>query len=122
MFLKSLRFHTKDGHTGSIVVNDNCYDMVFDHDSRHECPNQAAAGIEKSLTDFGIVDHVTPAQRTAIEHLVSGLGAFGVDTSKSGGKWYVDPVRSYVDIFNEALSSLQGDDALVLFRMFGQQH
>jgi hypothetical protein len=121
VFLKTLKYHTNSGHAGSVVVQNNCYDIVFDGDSRKECPNEAAVGIEHALVDFGIVDRVTPAQRTALEHLVSGLGAFGIDTSKStGGQWYVNPVRSYMDIVNEALSGLKGDDALVLFKLLSQ--
>ena len=37
-----------------------------------------------------------------------------MDTTQSGGKWFVAPVRSWLDILTSVLGSLQGNDLIEL--------
>ncbi|MCL2781899.1 MAG: hypothetical protein FWD74_10545, partial [Actinomycetia bacterium] len=57
---------------------------------------------------------LTPEQRTAVTHLVTGLADLNLTTVQDGGKWYVDPVRSYLDISHGPLSALSGNDLVEL--------
>jgi hypothetical protein len=57
---------------------------------------------------------LTPAQRTALTHLVQGLLAVGVDTQEVDGSWYVAPVRTASDSIDSVLSHLQGNDLWAL--------
>ena len=57
---------------------------------------------------------LTQAQRDAFAHLFTGLTQVGLDTTQSDGKWFVAPVRSWLDILTSVLGSLQGNDLIEL--------
>ena len=56
----------------------------------------------------------TPAQKTALAHLFTGLLGAGVITTKVDGDWYVAPVRTLAHVGSSTLSALQGDDLFAL--------
>jgi hypothetical protein len=49
---------------------------------------------------------------------LGGLTKIGIDTTQSGGQWYVNPVRSYLDVSGSILSGLKDNDLLELIRFF----
>jgi hypothetical protein len=50
--------------------------------------------------------------------LLTGLTKIGVDTTRSGGLWYVNPVRSYLDVTTSVLSGLKDNDLLEMIQFF----
>lgn len=59
-------------------------------------------------------DGLTGAQIVALQHLYANVSNIGVDTVERDGRWYIQPVRTALDLVGADLSSLQGDDLLAL--------
>ena len=69
-----------------------------------------------SIGDFvaGSGMQLTPEQSAALSRAFGSISKIGLDTSQSGGKWYVNPVRSYFDVTAVVLSGLQPGDLLTI--------
>jgi hypothetical protein len=50
------------------------------------------------------------AERVAVQHVMSGFQKLGIMTSESGGQWYVNPLRTMLDIGPALLSGLTRSD------------
>jgi hypothetical protein len=91
-----------------------CTTLTMQGQTKRLCP--------RDLIDmFGpFTSSLTPAQRTAVTDLLSGLlKANGLETTQIDGKWYLNPVRSYLNIANALLSGLKGNDAKELLGLLG---
>ena len=67
-----------------------------------------------------VSQHWTNVQKEleqAITDLLSGFTKLGVATSQTDGQWYVDPVRTFVDLGGTMLSGLKGNDLFELGRL-----
>ncbi|MCL2781940.1 MAG: hypothetical protein FWD74_10750, partial [Actinomycetia bacterium] len=49
-----------------------------------------------------------------IADLFTGALTVGLDVTQSGGKWYVNPVRSALDLYGEIFSALTAADLQAL--------
>jgi hypothetical protein len=49
---------------------------------------------------------MTPQQRKVVQNLASESSNFGVVTSESGGKWYVNPIRTVLNLGPAIFSEL----------------
>lgn len=120
VMLKSITVASDNGDQTSVAVDGSCFTVTSNGKEQKECTSNLVDGIVSFLDDFGASTKMAPAQRQAFEHLLSGLTKVGVDTTQSGGQWYVNPVRSYLDISSSILSGLQGNDLLELIGFFRQ--
>jgi hypothetical protein len=112
--IKSAEVQTSDGDTIKASVDGDCATVTVQGKTQRMC----SSNLIEQLGGFG--GSLTAAQRTALSHLVSGITkATGIETSQVGGKWYVNPLRSYFTLFNALLSGLQGDDAKELLKLIG---
>jgi hypothetical protein len=102
------------GQQFSVTMEGDCYQVTIGGDQRKLCGSDLISQIA-AMTGRG---EPTGAQRTALTHLIHGVTQLGVDVSQSGGKWYIDPVRTVADEFGTALASLQGNDLLELITLF----
>jgi len=106
---------TKDGSTVSVAIDNGCYTLTMQGQTQKEC---AADVVDMALRFLGGLSgsgpSLTQAQKDAVTHLFTGLTQEGVDTTQTGGKWFVAPVRSWLDIVTSLLGSLQGNDLIEL--------
>lgn len=109
--LSSIALTNQDGSKTSVKVDAGCFSISYDGQTKRQCP---ADLIDTATQSFGFPTKVTAAQRQAITDLIAGLGKVGVDTSQTGGQWFVAPVRTYFDLENEILSQLKGNDVIEL--------
>ncbi len=104
---------TTDGEKVDATLDGDCVVLTKGNDSHREC---AMDDLEKRA-------HLklTAPQRAAVQHLIAAIPKIGVVATRSGGKWFVSPVRSYIDVGSAVLGGLQGNDLLVLIKLFKQQ-
>ena len=105
---------TDDGKSATITLSGDCVQIDASGSTKKYCGNDLINEIESSSA---FAQKLTPEQATAIEHLAQGLPNIGVDTTESGGQWYVNPLRSIMDTGNELYSGLQNDDLIVLLKL-----
>jgi hypothetical protein len=106
-------------NTVTVKVDGNCAEVTVQGDQKRFCAAEFAAQIVAYLKNFGTAEP-TAGQQQALEHLLTGLTKIGVDTTQSGGKWYVNPVRSYLDVTNAVLAGLKGNDLVELIGWLGE--
>jgi hypothetical protein len=131
--LKSLVL-SKDGQTMSMSIDGDCVSAGSGGQTQKFC----AADVTKLLTSFasgtgcagssdgasspscepGRAPTMTAAQKRAFEDFFRGVLKIGLVTSQSGGKWYVNPVRSYGDIGNTITAQMKDDDLLQIIGFF----
>jgi hypothetical protein len=102
------------GDESTVKVDGSCVDTTVKGEHKRMCAADIANQLISFSESLGVSAHVAPAQRQAIENLLTGFTKVGVDTTQSGGKWYVNPVRSYLDVTSSVLSGLQNNDLLEL--------
>jgi hypothetical protein len=123
--LKSLAITTKDGQTISMSIDGDCVSESAGGKSQKFC----AQDIEKVVEGLAAMGSgssysgqkpptMTAAQKQAFEDLFRGLMKIGIVTSQSGGKWYVNPVRTYGDLGNTVTSQMKDDDLLQIIGFF----
>ena len=105
-------------HQLVISAAGGCYELTVDAMHRRMCTPELVSALTAQLDKLGPGASVTPEQRQALTDLVGGLANVGVVTTQSGGTWYVNPVRSYLELSTSVLSALKGSDLLVLVRYF----
>jgi hypothetical protein len=106
------------GDETTVKVDGSCVDVTAKGEHKRMCASDFVAQLISFLEGFGVSSHVTPAQQQAFEDLLTGFTKVGIDTTQSGGQWYVNPVRSFLDVNSSVLSGLQDNDLLELFRFF----
>jgi hypothetical protein len=57
---------------------------------------------------------LSPAQKTALSDLFTSFTKLGFATTQTDGKWYINPVRSTVDVYGTLLGGLKGNDLFAL--------
>ncbi len=110
--LKSISFQDGSGDTGTLSINGSCVSVSSGGASQQFCAQQAVSEINKARST-----PLTADQQAAFEHLFAGLPNIGIDTSESGGKWYINPIRTYFDLTNSLLSGLQNNALLTPLAM-----
>ena len=109
---------TKDGSTVSVAIDNGCYTLTMQGRTQKEC---AADVVDMALRFLGGLSgngpSLTQAQKDAVTHLFTGLTQEGVDTTQTGGKWFIAPARSTLDILTSLLGGLQGNDLIELARL-----
>lgn len=101
----------------SVAVAGNCTDVTVNGQTRHFCSSDIMDLLGGGEGPFH--RQLTAAQRTAISHLTSGAtSAAGLVTVQVGGRWYVEPIRTYLDLFGQLLSGLQPGDVTALISIF----
>lgn len=117
---------SKDGDRISIEIDGTCMSVSASGQAKKFCPNDAAKAVSGFLGSFACIGSassdcrgsaLTPAQKTAIGDLFTGLTKLGIATSEVNGKWYVDPIRSTVDEWGTLLGGLKGNDLLELAKL-----
>jgi hypothetical protein len=106
------------GDESTVKVDGSCVDATVKGEHKRMCAADITSQVISFLEGFGVSAHVTPAQQQAMENLLTGFTKVGIDTTQSGGKWYVNPARSFLDVTSSVLSGLQDNDLLELFRFF----
>ncbi len=123
--LSKLEVTTPDGQQLSISIDKSCVTASSGLPGGRLCAADAArmaSGFLASMrcmgsTGAGCPSRVSDAQRTALTHLFSGLTELGVATSEVSGSWFVNPVRSALDLDGTLLDRLQGEDLFALIGM-----
>ena len=113
--ISSIEVATADGQITKAVIDGECVNATVQGQTQKLCAGQLISQI------VGLAgSSMTPAQQTALADLFAGLTkAVGLDATQVNGKWYVDPLRSYFDIFNAMLSGLKGNDGHELLKLIG---
>jgi hypothetical protein len=106
------------GAETTVQVDGSCVDVTTNGQHKRMCASDFVTQIVSFLESFGASAHVTSAQQQSLERLLTGFTKVGVDTTQSGGQWYVNPARSFLDVTSSVLSGLQDNDLLELFRFF----
>ena len=104
------------GDETTVQVDGSCIDATAQGEHKRMCSSDLVTQLISFLESFGVSSNVTPAQRQAFEDLLTGFTKVGVDTTQSGGQWYVNPGRSFFDVTSSVLSGLQDNDLLELAR------
>jgi hypothetical protein len=107
--LSSITVTGADGSKVTTKVDGTCFSSTIGSRSSRQCPGDLIDVVSASV---GLPLKFTQAQRQAVADLLGGLSKVGVDTSQISGQWFVDPVRTYLDLENELLSQLRGNDVL----------
>lgn len=101
----------------TVAVNGSCATVTVNGDARRFCTSDILDLIGGGEGPFH--RQLTAAQRDAIGHVMSGVtSAVALDTVQIDGKWYVEPVRSLLDISGSLLSHLQSGDVTALLALF----
>jgi hypothetical protein len=118
VLLKSVTVATGSGEQTTVKVDGTCVDVTTPDQHKRMCASDFVAQVIDAVQGFGVQLDVTSAQRHALENLLGGLTKVGVDTTESGGQWYLNPVRSYLDVTTSVLTGLQDNDLLELLGFF----
>jgi hypothetical protein len=118
VLLSSITVTAGSGERSTVTVDGNCVDVTVNSDKKRMCTTDFVTQIIDTLHNFGMTADVNSAQRQALSDLLSGVTKVGVDTTQSGGSWYVNPVRSYLDITTSVLSGLKDNDLIELINLF----
>lgn len=109
---------TSGGDEVTVKLDGDCVDVTSQGDHQRMCTADLISEMLDGLQGFGMSVKVSAAQKQAFAHLLGGLTKIGVDTTQSGGQWYVNPARSYLDVTTAVLSELKGNDLLELLGFF----
>jgi hypothetical protein len=118
VLLSSVTVASNNGDETTLRVDGSCIEVSAKGDHKRMCTSDFVTEIINSVGGFGVPVNVTTAQRQALADLLGGLTKIGIDTTQSGGQWYVNPVRSYLDVSGSILSGLKDNDLLELIRFF----
>lgn len=102
------------GHETTVAVNGDCLDITVDGNYRNVCADaiidQLNAGPLRNRP-------VSATEAAALKRFASGIPRIGIDVTESHGQWYLNPVRSYLDLSNALLEPLQDNDFLTLLKL-----
>lgn len=103
------------GHQTTVAVDgSDCLGITTDGNYRKFCAND----IINALNSDPLRNHpLTAEESAALSRFASGVPRIGIDVTSTDGQWYVNPVRSYLDLSNTLLEPLQGNDLLVLIKL-----
>ncbi|WP_375477292.1 hypothetical protein [uncultured Jatrophihabitans sp.] len=100
------------GHEESVSVAGSCFTLKAEGRTTKEC----APDTIKSLAQAS-PRPLTPAQLTALDDVFAGVSNLGLDVTKTAGRYYLSPIRTYAGLANQLLSGLKGQDAQVLLKL-----
>jgi hypothetical protein len=86
------------GQQISFLQEGKCFEVRGMGQDQRLCPSD----IQRMLQANGM----TPRQRKVVQNLASESSNFGVVTSESGGKWYVNPIRTVLNLGPAIFSEL----------------
>jgi hypothetical protein len=118
VMLSSVTVANGAGDETTVKIDGNCVDVAADGQDKRTCASGVATEVIDALERFGVQVDSSSAQRAAFADLLVGLTSVGVDTTRSGGLWYVNPVRSSLEVTTSVLSGLKNNDLLELFGFF----
>ena len=75
----------------------------------------------QALEKYGADLHLTAAQKGAMTDLFAAIPKIGIVSTKSGGKFYISPIRTYSDLDTSILGNLKNDDLLILIKLARKQ-
>ena len=73
------------------------------------------------LQRYGSSLKLSAAENAALTDLFAAVPKIGVVATKSGGQWYVSPIRTYADLDVSILSNLKDNDLLTLIKLARRQ-
>jgi hypothetical protein len=104
------------GEKTTVTVDGSCVTTTTATSTKRQCPDDVVTEVLNALKAFLDVKEPTPAQRAALRDLVSGFTTVGIDVSQTGGQWYVNPVRTTLDLSNGIYSHMQGNDLIEIIQ------
>lgn len=107
---------TVQGQDVAVTQNGSCFTVRAAGRTQKTCLTDALAQAEKQAVSGGM----TTAERNAFTDLLSGVGKLGIDVTKTRGRYYVNPVRTYAGLLDQVLSGLKGDDAHLLLNLIAR--
>jgi hypothetical protein len=116
--LKKLVLRTSAGQQLSIAINGQCADVGTNGKTQHVCADQLVSTLLAFARQYTGTGSPPPETVQALSRVLTGLTKIGVDTSETAGQWYVNPVRSMLDVTNSVLSALQDNDIVNLIKFF----
>jgi hypothetical protein len=116
--LKKLVLRNPSGDQISIAINGTCADVGAGGQTQHICADQLVSRLQGLLRGFTGAAAPSAATTQALSRALTGLTKIGVDTSQTNGQWYVNPVRSVLDVSNSVLGALQDNDVINLIEFF----
>jgi hypothetical protein len=111
--LKSVQF-SQDGKTTTITIDGQCAVVASGGDSKRMCASEA-------LDQYGSSLHLSASEKAALTDLFAAIPKIGVVATKSGGQWFVSPIRTYADLDVSILSNLKDNDLLTLIKLARRQ-
>ncbi len=115
--LSSLTLDSPSNGELRLVRDGGCVSATDNGDTKRLCATDLADQVVSFLNGVGATSNVTPAQRAALAHLITGATNVGLDVSRTDGEWYVTPARSVLDLVTSSLSALRGDDLLEIVEL-----
>jgi hypothetical protein len=117
VLLKSITAQTNNG-PATVSIDGDCYNVQANGDSKRFCPGD----LVDSLAQGPLKNkELTSDERAAFQRLFQSLPKLGIDTTTSGGKWYLNPLRSYADFATPVLAGLQDNDLLTIISAITRQ-
>jgi hypothetical protein len=124
----------KDGDEITIAIDGSCASVTVKGETQKFCASDAAklatgflafgetcsgGGFQSSDGSSGSSEScsgpkLSPAQKTALSDLFASFTKLGFATTQTDGKWYINPVRSTVDLYGTLLGGLKGNDLFAL--------
>ena len=111
--LHSVQF-SSNGQDVTVTIDGQCASIASGPTTTKMCAQQA-------LDKYGANLHLTAAQRSALDDLFTAIPKLGVVSTKSGGKWFISPIRTYSNLDTTILSNLKDNDLLTLIKL-ARQH
>ncbi len=112
---------SKDGDEITVAIDGTCASITVQGQTQKFCASDAARLAGGFLGEFGDSNpSLTSGQKTALTDLFTGFTKLGIATTQTDGKWYVNPVRSGVDLYGTLLGGLKGNDLFELARLGGR--
>jgi hypothetical protein len=116
--LKKLVLRTSSGEQVSVAINGSCADVAAGGQTQHICATQLIDKLGSTLREYLGTAALSPATTQALSRVLTGLTKIGVDTSQTNGQWYINPVRSVLDVTNSVLGALHDNDIINLIEFF----
>ncbi len=111
--LKSVQF-TEDGETSTITIDGQCAVVASGGRSTRMCAAEL-------LDRYGSSLKLTATEKAALTDLFAAVPKIGIVATKSGGQWFVSPIRTYADLDVSILSNLKDNDLLTLITFARRQ-
>jgi hypothetical protein len=105
-----------NGREIRLAVSGQCASVTTNGDTKRTCIGQIVSQLSRR-GPFG--RPLTAAQSSALRDVFAGVqNVYGLEVVQVGGQWYLNPVHTYLNLFQSLLSGLHPGDVQALVSIF----